>query len=221
MRGQRRGREQDAKGPTGTEDRASMPAPPFEVAGPLGKAATVSYVAARAPLLAVSSLRGADCVDDTAVKFLLRAELTRAELRRKKEEVKKQELADEALDDKLDAEFDELMAIGPERLTSRQGAWLRAIQQERRAVRKSKKRRKKFPRTRRLPRQWHVRYAGLAGCDTPCVVFFSVVDQPEMLSIMASMSQKDSSALFVDSGSGMCKVGFAGCYGPRFLKSVQ
>ena len=53
----------------------TRPAPPSEVAGPLGPAVTVGYVAARTPLLAVSSLRGADGVADTAVKFLLRAEL--------------------------------------------------------------------------------------------------------------------------------------------------
>ena len=42
-------------------------------------AATVGYVAAGAPLLAVTSLRGADSVDDTTVKFLLRAELKKKE----------------------------------------------------------------------------------------------------------------------------------------------
>ena len=72
------------------------------------------YVAARAPLLAVSSLRGADGVDDTAVKYLLRAELKKK--KEEEEEERKQELADEALDDKLDAEMDALMSIGSERL---------------------------------------------------------------------------------------------------------
>ena len=62
------------------------PAPPSEVAGPQVVAATDDYVAAEAPLLAVWSLGGADGVDDTAVKFLLRAEL-------KKKEEGKQELA--------------------------------------------------------------------------------------------------------------------------------
>ena len=76
------------------------------MAEPQGAAATGGYVAAGAPLLAVSSLRGADGVDDTAVKFLLRAEL-----KKKKEEERKQDLADEVLDDKLEAEFDALMAI--------------------------------------------------------------------------------------------------------------
>ena len=68
-------------------------------------------MAARAPLLAVSSLRGADGVDDTAVKYLLRAELKKK--KREEEEERKQELADGALDDKLEAELDALMAIGP------------------------------------------------------------------------------------------------------------
>ena len=59
----------------------TQPAPPSEVTGPLGRAVTVGSVAAGAPLFAVSSLRGADGVDDTAVKFLLRAGL-----KKKKEE---------------------------------------------------------------------------------------------------------------------------------------
>ena len=109
-----------------------------------------------------------------------------------------------------------------ERLTSRQEALLRAIQQGRldlierrkrmRAARKSKKRRKKkLPRTRRLPRQWHVRCAGFAGYDAPRVMFPSVVARPRMLRIMASMDQKDSTlrALIVDSSSGTCRAGFA------------
>ena len=91
------------------------PAPLAEVAGPQVMAATGGYVAARAPLLAVSSLRGADGVDDTAVKYLLRVELKK---KKEEEEERKQELADEALDVKLDDEFDALMAIGLERLTS-------------------------------------------------------------------------------------------------------
>ena len=77
------------------------------------------------------------------------------------------------LDDKLEAEFDALMAIG--HLTSRQEARLSAVMRERlelierrqrrRVARKSKKRRKKkkLPRsglTRRRPRQWRGRYAG-------------------------------------------------------------
>ena len=137
---------------------------------PQGAAATVGYVAAGAPLLAVSSLRGADGVDDTAVKFLLRAELKK---KKEEDEERQQELADEVLDDKLEAEFDALMAIG--HLTSRQEARLSAVMRERlelierrqrrRAARKSKKRRKKkkLPRsglTRRRPRQWRGRYAG-------------------------------------------------------------
>ena len=43
-----------------------------------------------------------------------------------------------------------------------------------------------------------------------CVVFRLVVERPEMLGIMAGMYQKDSSTLFVESGSGMCKAGFSG-----------
>ena len=85
-------------------------------------------MAAGAPLLAVSSLRGADGVD-TAVKYLLRAELKKKkkkeEEEEEEEEERKQELADEVLDDKLEAEIDALMAIG--HLTSRQNARLTAL----------------------------------------------------------------------------------------------
>ena len=46
------------------------------------------------------------------------------------------------------------------------------------AARKSKKRRKKFPCARRLPRQWHVRHAGFAGCVASRAESFSVVGRP-------------------------------------------
>ena len=58
--------------------------PPSEVAGPQVVAATGGYVAAGAPLLTV--LRGADGVDDTAVKYLLRAELKEEEEEEEEEE---------------------------------------------------------------------------------------------------------------------------------------
>ena len=178
-RGQTRARAREEAGsetyyaPRGlkTLPPGTRPAPPSEVAGPQGAAASGGYVAAGAPLLAVSSLRGADGVDDTAVKYLLRAELM-LKKEEEEEEERKQELADEALDDKLDAEMDALLAI--ERLTSRQQARLSVIIRERaelverrkkrRTMRKRKKRRKRrTPRTSSLPgracrrqRQWHV-----------------------------------------------------------------
>ena len=139
-------------------------------------------MAARAPLLAVSSLRGADGVDDTAVKFLLRAELKK---KKKEEEERKQVLADEALDEKLDAEMDALMAIGPERLTSRQQARLSAVLRERaelverrkkrRTMRKRKKRSKrKLPksssgvRVRRCGQGSRSRSSSSCGCGRLC-----------------------------------------------------
>ena len=117
----------------------TRPAPPSEVTEPQGAAATGGYVAAGAPLLAVSSLRGADGVDDTAVKFLLRAELKMKE-EEEEEEERKLELADEVLDDKLEAEFDALMATG--HLTSRQEARLSAVMRERLELIERKKRRR-------------------------------------------------------------------------------
>ena len=64
------------------------------------RAATVGYVAAGAPLLAVSSLHGADGVDDTAVKFLLRAgevgagKATPADVEEEEEEEKEEAVAE-------------------------------------------------------------------------------------------------------------------------------
>ena len=60
------------------------PAPPSEVAGPQGAAATVGYVAAGAPLL-VASLAGRDDVDATTVSFLVAENL---KLQKKEEEEK-------------------------------------------------------------------------------------------------------------------------------------
>ena len=80
-----RARRTTPNGEPKTLSRGTRPASPSEVAGPLGPAATVGFVAAGAPLLAVSSLRGADGVDDTAVKFL------RAELKKEEEERNEQE----------------------------------------------------------------------------------------------------------------------------------
>ena len=47
------------------------PAPPSEVAGPQGEAATVGYVAAAGPLLVPPVLGGGDTLDDATVSFLL------------------------------------------------------------------------------------------------------------------------------------------------------
>ena len=84
MRGQRGVTERDVPRQMANRrplSRGTRPASPSEVAGPLGPAATVGFVAAGAPLLAVSSLRGADGVDDTTVRFL------RAELKEEEEDV--------------------------------------------------------------------------------------------------------------------------------------
>ena len=114
-------------------------APPSEVAGPLGPAVTVGYVAAGAHLLAVSSLRGADGVDDTAVKFLLRAELKKKEEEERKAEEEKHE----------------------RRMLHRVGEGLPLTDAERTAWRKwatsssssaGKRRKRKKMRKRRLPR---------------------------------------------------------------------
>ena len=89
------------------------------------------------------------------------------------------------------------MAIGFERLTSRQEARILAVQQERVELIERRKRRRAARKTknggpRRPHRQWHVRYAGFVGSDAPRDVFPLVDDWPLMLGIMAGMDQKDS-----------------------------
>ena len=107
-------------------------------------AVTVGYVAAPRPLLSTPLLAdtAAEIVDARMAKFLLQAALKTKE---EEEEERKQELAEEALDDKLDAESDALMAIGPERVSSRQDARLSAVLRERggwwRGGRRARKRR--------------------------------------------------------------------------------
>ena len=122
------------------------------------------------------------------------------------EEERKQELADEALDDKLDAEFDALVATGPERLTSRQNARLSAVLRERaelverrtkrRTMRKRKKRRKrKTPRTSSSCCHAHRRHrqcmAGFPGA--PRAVFFPSVVKPKMLLLGRFVSERQLS----------------------------
>ena len=63
------------------------PAPPSEVAGPQVVAATSRHVAARAPLLTMSSLRGADGVDDTAVERRKRRRTMRTKKKRRKKKL--------------------------------------------------------------------------------------------------------------------------------------
>ena len=158
------------------------PAPPSEVAGPQGAAATGGYVAAGAPLLAVSSLRGFDGVDDITAKFLLQQALKLKEkeeeerVKREQELLKRQEDQEEARLMRLQAERDALLVLGLETLSSQQKKRLNAVLDEREAIldrwerrrvvakRKRKKRRKKKTpksssscgRARRRQRQWHV-----------------------------------------------------------------
>ena len=65
-------------------------------------------------------------------------------------------------------------------------------------------------RARRRQRQWYAYCAGFPRDVTPRAVSPSVVVRPEML----GMYQKDSGALIVDPGSGICKACFAG-FTPR------
>ena len=65
-------------------------------------------------------------------------------------------------------------------------------------------------RARRRQRQWYSCNAVFPGDVTPRAVCPSVVVRPEMLGILAGVYQKDSGALIVDPGSGICKTCFAG-----------
>ena len=98
-RGQTRARAREEAGsetyyaPRGlkTLPPGTRPAPPSEVAGPQGAAATAGYVAAGAPLLVVASLAGGDDVDATTVSYLLSVALAKEKEEEEKEkEVKRQ-----------------------------------------------------------------------------------------------------------------------------------
>ena len=159
------------------------PAPPSEAAGPQGAAATGGYVAAGAPLLAVSSLRGFDGVDDITAKFLLQQALVLKEkeeeerVKREQEQLQRQEDQEEARLTRLQAERDALLVLGLETLSSQQKKRLNAVLDEREAIldrwerrrvekrrkKKKKKKKKKLPkvsshsscgRARRRQRQW-------------------------------------------------------------------
>ena len=71
------------------------------------------------------------------------------------------------------------------------------------------KRTRKKRRKRRLPRGVRIRRCG-HGLRSLFVVWC-------LLGIMACVCQKDSCALLVNSGSGLCKVGFSGDYAPRSM----
>ena len=96
--------------------------------------------AAEVPLLVMASLAGGDAVDATTVSYLLKVALVKKREEEEKRRVKKEQAEDEALEDKLEAEEDALLAIG--RLTSRQEARLSAVLRERVEVTERMKRRR-------------------------------------------------------------------------------
>ena len=121
-----------------------------------------------APLLAVSSLRGADGVDDTAVRTLLKLALQKKVEEEEERKLKVEELRQASL-----ASARELYG----------------------SKRKRKKRRKKrTPRVSSLfrARRRHRQLAGFAGCVAPRVVFPLVDDWHLLLCNTAGMDQKDS-----------------------------
>ena len=168
------------------------PAPPSEVAGPQGAAATGGYVAAGAPLLVVASLAGRDDVDGTTVSFLLAENL---KLQKKVEEEEK-----ERRRKRLEAgDREEIsLAVHEEAAAALERARLLLVQAGKRRKRK-KRRKRRTPRTSSIPgrtrrrqRQWFACSAGFTGDDVPRVMFPSGVVRPKMPRIMASLVQKDS-----------------------------
>ena len=173
------------------------PAPPSEAARPQGAAATGGYVAAGAPLLAVSSLRGFDGVDDITAKFLLQQALVLKEkeeeerVKREQEQLQRQEDQEEARLTRLEAERDALLVLGLETLSSQQKKRLNAVLDEREVIldrwerrrvekRRKKKKKKKLPkvsshsscgRARRRQRQWLGCIAGFSGVFMAVSVF--------------------------------------------------
>ena len=145
------------------------PAPPSEVAGPQGAAATGGYVGAL--LLAVLSLRGFDGVDDITAKFLLQQALVMKEkeeeerVKREQEQLKRQEDQEEARLTRLQAERDALLVLGLETLSSQQKKRLNAVLDEREAIldrwerrrvvvkaKEEKRRKKKKKKKKKLPK---------------------------------------------------------------------
>ena len=183
----------------------TRPAPPSEVAGPLGPAVTVGYVAAGALLLTISSLHGAD---DTAVKYLLQATLVKKEEEREEEEmldILRRFRGDLPVSDTEWEAWQVWRGIG----SSGSG--------------KKRKRKKKTPRTsshltlrraHRRERQWSV-HGWFCCFGASHAVFPSFVGRTQLQGIMDGMDQNDSThrALVLDSGSGICQAGFA-CF-PR------
>ena len=175
--------------------------------GPKPPSLGVPLVAA--PLLAAPA---ADCVDEAALSFLLQRAL---EDKRKEEQLAKEEKEKrkQMVLDSLEQTLQQM--LGHESSSS-------AVQRRKR----KKRRKRRLPRSprpllrgraRRRQRQWLACNAGLPG-DVPLLdVFSSVVVRPEMLDIMAVMYQKDSTALVVNHGSGMCRVGFTGYDAPRVM----
>ena len=158
------------------------PAPPSEVAGPQGAAATVGYVAAPVPLLAQPVLGGGNTLDAAAVQFLLAQSLLQ---RQRDEEKAAQRLVKEAEEAKekeeRKAKFEEKMLVVNRRVRdgtatpAEEAAWRRwmglvpgSSSSSSGKRRKRKKRRKRrTPRTSSLPgrarrrhRQWFACSAG-------------------------------------------------------------
>ena len=94
-------------------------------------AACLRSLGAPSPSLPQLAAAASDALDDSALRFL-----TALAFRKRKEEDDEatQKLKDEARLEKLEEEFEVLVAIGPERLSSRQDARLTTVMRERAEV---------------------------------------------------------------------------------------
>ena len=181
----------------------TRPAPPPEVAGPQGAAATAGYVAAPGPLLVVASLAGGDEVDATTVSYLLKAAL---KLKKYEEEEKERKWLERR--QVLLKEFFALADVPLQHRSPQQVSRLEALAKtldddlaahpSQPSRRKRKKRRKRrLPRSsvprggRARRRQRQRRVFGSPGFDVPRAVFPSLVVRPRILGILAGMDQKD------------------------------
>ena len=98
------------------------------------RAACPRSLGAPSPSLPQLAAAASDAVDDSALRFL-----TALAFRLRKEEgdeARRQKMKDEARLEKLEEEFEVLVAIGPERLSSRQDAWLTTVMRERAEISK-------------------------------------------------------------------------------------
>ena len=144
-------------------------------------------------------------MDSSSLRFLTASAL---KARREEEEAKEKKKEEEKMEQRLAVHVEAAVALERARLLSEQASKRR---------KRKKRRKRRTPRTSSLPslrrprrrqRQLHVPGWFYWWYAAGRAVLFAVVSRPEMLGIKAVLDQKNSYALFLDSG--MCKAGIAG-----------